>query len=275
MTSNLYTKGFYDSLREGVIRSAKVMVPVVLQLIPACNVVDIGCGQGDWLAAFLNCGVADVLGIDGDHIDASALSIPPEQFRAADLSKPIFLGRKFDLAVSLEVAEHLPAYSAADFIESLTRLAPAVLFSGAIPYQGGVNHVNERWPEYWAALFEGKGYVPVDAIRRRVWQDESVEWWYAQNTILFVCPELLESDSALKAEFEQTDPKQLSRVHPRNYIEALRPIDPPRWDTRSALHLLHTCLTNGIHRRLLTFGGRKSEAVAIKNPPKHPRVTPS
>jgi len=265
--SESYNKAFYDVLRTGVVRSAEVIVPLTLQMVPARGVVDVGCGEGAWLAAFRKFGVEEVLGLDGEYVDPSALFIPRECFESADLSRPFSLERTFDLAVSLEVAEHLPVNSASWFVESLARLAPAVLFSAAIPLQGGVHHVNEQWPDYWVRLFEARGFVAVDAIRKRVWQDERVQWWYAQNILLFVRPGLLARLPELKAEFDRTDRNQLRLVHPSNYSHALVPIEPAGWRAREALKLLRVCVRNGLRRRLFALRGNKSQAHATKNPP--------
>jgi len=194
-----------------------VIVPLVVERLRPRSVVDVGCGLGTWLSVFLENGVADVTGVDGDYVDASRLEIPAERFVAHDLSTPLSLDRRFDLAVSLEVAEHLPADRAAVFVGSLTALAPFVLFSAAIPFQGGTNHVNEQWPEYWAALFEHRGFAAVDCVRREVWSDENVEWWYAQNTLLFVEEGRLASPRD-GGPFERTPMSQLALVHPRQYL---------------------------------------------------------
>lgn len=266
MLNEGYTKTFYEPFRVGVKRSAEVIVPLVLQLIPVRSVVDVGCGEGIWLAAFQRLGVSDVLGIDGDYVDRDALQVPPERFYAVDLSKPFKIGRTFDLVVSLEVAEHLPATCAGSFVELLTGLAQVVLFSAAIPFQGGTHHVNEQWPDKWVELFRKQGYVAVDCIRKRIWQNDSVDWWYAQNTLLFVHPSFLENSPLLKAEFERSDANPLPLVHPRNYIEALRPLQPPGWGVRTALRLFHICVRNGIRRRVLAMAGRKGSKAA-QNPP--------
>jgi SAM-dependent methyltransferase len=152
------------------------MAPLVLQLLPVRSVVDVGCGDGSWLAVFRELGVDEILGVDGEYIDREILQIPQDCFQAVDLSKPFDLGRVFDLAISLEVAEHLPSESAPVFVESLTRAAPLVLFSAAIPFQGGVHHVNEQWPDKWAGLFRGHDYVPVDFLRKRIWRNDAVEF---------------------------------------------------------------------------------------------------
>lgn len=267
MISGNYTKTFYEGLRRGVERSAEVIVPLVLNLLRPRSVVDVGCGDGSWLAAFRRLGIEDVLGIDGEYVEPGLLQIPREDFQAADLSRPLVLPRTFDLAVSLEVAEHLPEECAVMFVESLTRLAPAILFSAAIPFQGGVHHVNEQWPDKWCELFREQDYLPVDCIRRRIWQNDAVDWWYAQNILVFAHTSFLQGNAILKAEFEQTDPNQLRLVHPRNYLEALAPVQPPDWTVGTASRLLRVCLWNAIRRRLYAFLGKKAPFDATQNPP--------
>ena len=89
-------------------QSAAIMVPIILELTGAKSVIDIGCGAGNWLATFERLGVTDYLGIDGAHLPPETLRIPHERFRPHNLATPLSLDRRFDLAVSLEVAEHLP-----------------------------------------------------------------------------------------------------------------------------------------------------------------------
>jgi SAM-dependent methyltransferase len=180
-----YTDEFFERLLEGTRRSALIVVPMVMDLIRPKRVVDVGCGWGTWLAAFRDYGAEEILGIDGDHVDPERLEIAQREFLACDLSRPLALDRHFDLAVCLEVAEHLPAESADTLVGLLTSLAPVVLFSAAVPSQGGTNHVNEQWPDYWAARFEDRGYTLCDCIRDRIWDSPDVECWYAQNILLF------------------------------------------------------------------------------------------
>jgi hypothetical protein len=137
---------------------------------------------------FAGIGAGDVLGVDGDHVRRDELKIPAECFRAHDLSRPPDLGRRFDVALCLEVAEHLPAESAAPLVAALAAAAPAVVFSAAVPGQGGVQHVNEQWPWYWQGLFEQRGYRCLDLFRKEIWQNPDVEAYYQQNLFLFVDP---------------------------------------------------------------------------------------
>jgi SAM-dependent methyltransferase len=207
---------YYDSVFDSAQASARQIIPILLKWIKPASVIDVGCGFGAWLAVFEELGVRDLWGVDGEWLKplAHKFAIPVEHFIVHDLSRPLVLDRTFDLAVSLEVAEHLPAGSAEVLVDSLVKLAPAVLFSAAIPGQDGVNHVNCQWPEYWARLFEKRGYRIIDCLRNRIWNNRQVAWWYRQNIFLFVRQDYLEKDQLLKKEAECTRRASLSRVHP-------------------------------------------------------------
>ena len=214
-----YTEDFYEARRKGAQKSAKAIVPLVLELIQPRSVIDVGCGSGSWLSVFKECGVSDVLGLDGDYVDRGMLEIPEEQFLAVDLTNPLKIDRQFDLVVSLEVAEHLPRKYARTLVNSLTRLGPVILFSAAIPFQEGTNHLNEQWPEYWVRLFEKEGYVVLDPIRKNIWRNDNVEFWYIQNILMFIQQNYLESNLVLRKEFESTNRHLLSIVHPKLFLE--------------------------------------------------------
>lgn len=153
--SELYSPAFYEGQSPASHLAGRVVLPRVLELTAAASLVDVGCGVGTWVAAGRELGVPRVLGVDGPHVQRTSLLVPQECFRSVDLSlrgATSGLGR-FDLAISLEVAEHLPRERASSFVAELVQLAPAVLFSAAIPYQGGTDHINEQWPSWWAELF--------------------------------------------------------------------------------------------------------------------------
>jgi SAM-dependent methyltransferase len=220
-----YTENFFRELQDGSYRSAKEIVPLVLELVQPRSIIDIGCGAGTWLSVFKEFGIEDICGVDGDYVDAKILKIPKEHFLPLDLSKAFRLDRQFDLVLSLEVAEHLPPESAGIFIDSLTRLGPVILFSAAIPHQGGTQHLNEQWPGYWMEFFQHRGYVVIDCIRKRIWQNTNVESWYAQNVLMFVQKGYLDTHPLLKNEFENTAISQLSIVHPRKYLSLVHWIE--------------------------------------------------
>src|SRR3954464_13376223 len=142
-TRESYDEVFYSNQRDGSYKSASVVVPMLVDFFRPGSVLDIGCGVGTWLRAFKDNGVDDVIGVDGAYVSAASLLIPPQQFRAHDLTREVVLDRRFDLAMSLEVAEHLPEECARQIVEVLTYSADVVVFSAAIPDQQGTNHVNE------------------------------------------------------------------------------------------------------------------------------------
>jgi SAM-dependent methyltransferase len=222
MTESDYTPEFFAENVDKSRSSAEVVVPLVMERVAPRSVVDLGCGTGAWLGIFARHGVADYVGIDGDWVPPAALEIPQEQFIAARLDRPLKLKRRFDLAISLEVAEHLPESAASGFVRTAVRLAPCVLFSAAVPRQGGLHHVNEQWPDYWAALFAAHDYEVIDAIRPRIWSTEGVAWWYKQNTFIYAHPEVIASRPLLAKDRHATVKGMLSVVHPRmvDYVAA-------------------------------------------------------
>ena len=196
MLRNLYSRKFFAHLREGSTASAQALVPLVLDIHPARSMVDVGCGIGGWVKAFAERGV-DAIGIDGNYVDRAQLLIPGDRFVGRDLNSALDvsdIGRRhgdtqsgrFDLAVSLEVAEHLSPRRSESFVRELCALADVVLFAAAIPFQGGAGHVNERWQSWWAQKFSEHGYDPFDVLRRQIWGRHDIAWWYKQNTIFYV-----------------------------------------------------------------------------------------
>jgi hypothetical protein len=151
-----------------------------------------------------------------DYVPRDALVIEPVNFCACDLSHPLSIGRRFDLAMSLEVAEHLPEASADHFVSQLVAHAPVVLFSAAIPGQGGTGHINEQWPSYWIKKFRNHGYRAFDFLRPLLWNDEEIAWWYRQNCMIFAGDEAHEANP-LFAQVASSAPEPLDLVHPDLY----------------------------------------------------------
>lgn len=215
MTDVGYDEHFYAGDIAVARRAAAEIVPLVMERVKPQSVVDLGCALGVWLAEFARHGITDYLGVDGEWVDTRLLEIPVDRFRAAHLDKPFRLDRRFDLAVSTEVAEHLPEHAAKGFVETIVRLAPCVLFSAAIPHQGGTQHLNEQWPEYWAELFARHQYQVVDGIRPIIWSNPNVAFFHAQNLLIFARPEFIESRPLLARDRVCSADSQLSLVHPR------------------------------------------------------------
>jgi hypothetical protein len=182
-----YEDNFYKHRHHKTEYAAERILSIVLDVIPKTeSAVDLGCGVGTWLSVLRQKGIQDIQGIDGEWVNTDLLEIPDSNFMTGNFSEGIDIDRRFGLAISLEVAEHLPERKSSSFVETLTQLSDFVLFSAAIPYQGGTHHLNEQWPEYWDNLFREKGYVGFDIIRRNIWDDETIPFYYKQNILLFV-----------------------------------------------------------------------------------------
>ena len=166
--------------------AAEEIVPVLMEWFNQKSVVDVGCGLGTWLFVFKSHGVQEILGIDGTHLDTEIIVIDHKELLLTDLEQPFGDLRKFDLALSLEVAEHLSDASSDLFVESLTKLSDIIIFSAAIPNQGGQNHINEQWIGYWQSKFAKHHFIFTDEIRPLFWNNEKIEWWYKQNMVIAI-----------------------------------------------------------------------------------------
>lgn len=213
----------------------------VLSLIPAKSVVDFGTGTGSWLAAALEHGVNDIQGFDIETPPPSELKIPTKNFTATNLGLPIDLGRTYDLAISAEVAEHLHPSQANTFIDNIAASSDLVLFSAALPYQGGVGHRNEFWAEYWAKLFRARGFSCFDILRPLFWHDGSIRSYYRQSLLLFARGVM---ESTLQNQgFSRTD-RPLSLVHPEQYLKIVgRGLPPDLRNIGSDVTQYYDCVT--------------------------------
>ncbi len=213
----IYNKKFYLENAKSSYSSAKEIVPLIVQLFKPISVVDVGCSSGKWLKCFQDIGIDDYLGIDNVNKNQGIeLSISKTKFLQHDLKKRINIKRKFDLVLSLEVAEHLPASKADIYIDSLVNLGSIIIFSAAIPYQTGTHHINERWPSYWAKLFSERNFTPFDYFREKIWSNEKIEWWYSQNLLVFVNKDYLKLNPILLKKLGNPIKVPLARIHPKN-----------------------------------------------------------
>lgn len=186
-----YDAQFYNQQGGGSAASAKAIVPTICELTNPGSVLDFGCGIGAWCAAFKNNGVAQVCGVDGPWVNKSQLLISESEFVAIDFlklgsaSRPKLPRDKFDLVVSFEVLEHIDQSKAESVVGFMTSMSDVVIAGAAPPGQGGLDHVNEQWPDYWAGQFAKFGFVPFDILRPLLWNTPNVESFYVQNAIMY------------------------------------------------------------------------------------------
>jgi SAM-dependent methyltransferase len=213
MSTSLYPADFYADRRAHTAHAASRIFAALPDQLPRQTVADIGCGTGTFLVA---SGAAQTFGIEGSWVTPDMLDDPAIVFESRDLEQP-FTGPAVDLVLSLEVAEHLSPARGQGFVADLCAMAPAVLFSAAIPGQGGVGHINEQWQSLWAGYFLAHGRKPYDVLRPKIWTDEGVPAWYRQNTVLY-----LDDATAEFLGLTPTDPVLLDTVHPAFWARANR-----------------------------------------------------
>lgn len=187
--TEVYGQHFFDQQEDGSQRSAAAMVPVIVDLLAPTSVLDVGCGVGPWLAEFASAGVAECYGIDGPWVDPDRFKLGAERLTHFDFGnatppfRPKLAQDRFDIVTTFEFLEHVRADYAEPVVEFIASLSDTVVMSAAIPGQGGTDHVNERWIDYWTGLFRQYGFEPYDAFRPLVWHDDAIAPWYRQNTI--------------------------------------------------------------------------------------------
>ena len=183
--SDIYDSNFIKATYENL-ESARIILPIIFKYFTPKNIIDVGSGGGSWLKAANELGIATLTGIEGSWITKDKLLLEKIELITHDLENVLPFYGKYDMAISLEVAEHLPENRGKSFISDLCELSPVVLFSAAIPYQGGDNHINEQWQSYWYGLFKENNFVGIDLIRPQIWENINVKSWYKQNCMLYI-----------------------------------------------------------------------------------------
>lgn len=224
-------KYIHDEINHNLL-SPRVIVPLLIDYFEPKSVVDVGCGIGTFLRVFKEHGIDDLLGIDGTWVNRELLSknIQQDIFHAANLEELYSINRKYDMAICLEVAEHIKESSAHVIVETLVGLSDIIIFSAAIPEQGGQNHINEQWPQYWQELFEKYNYVMLDVLRPVLWDKKDVFWWYKQNIFVIVKKE---KESWTLDRFKDISPigRCNGIIHPELFIQKNEEIQRLSYDS--------------------------------------------
>jgi len=213
----IYGSAFQNMAATSSAHAASRIISFVQTLVPTHSVIDVGCARGTWLRQWQIHGVCDVTGVDGDYVDRSKLELETWHFVVRDLAVRFNLERQFDLAQSLEVAEHLPQARAVTFVGDLVTHAPVVLFSAASPGQGGENHLNEQPGEYWRRLFLNHDYVAIDCLRPLLAREPNIPAWYRYNIMLYVRRDHLERIAPFARKFQLRDTDPVSDPSPLVY----------------------------------------------------------
>jgi SAM-dependent methyltransferase len=213
-----FVPSYFDWQSERAFASAGPVVPLLTELVGPGSVVDFGCGTGAWLQAFVDRGVEDVVGLDGEYVERGDLRIAADRFVACDLAHPPSLARRFDLALSLEAVHYLSKDDAVGAVHWLTAHADVVYFAAAVPFQEGGPSLTRQWPAWWARLFAEDGLDTYDLLRPQLWEQPEVDWWYSQNGILYARPGALAGATPTGSPLPLVHPGLLADVAERGQV---------------------------------------------------------
>ena len=178
-----YKPELYEKIKNNGYKYAKIIIPELKKNFPIESVIDIGCGGGSFLHGCVDLGL-EVFGVDGPHVEP-ALQVDSNRIRYANLEKPFIAGERFDLCVSMEVAEHLDEKYAEIFVSSLCAHSNNILFSAAQVGQPGIHHVNCQPLEYWIQKFQNRGYIFMKNLSGWIRGNNEIYNWYRKNSIVF------------------------------------------------------------------------------------------
>ena len=201
---------------DGSIRSAEIILGILYDIYKPVSVIDVGCGMGSWLTVAESLGSKILRGLDGEWITKDMLLSKNIDFTPTKMEDEIAIDVQYDLCISLEVAEHLSPTRSKTFIETLCNASNVILFSSAVKYQGGTNHINEQWQSYWIELFKENRFECYDIFRNIIWENDEVELWYRQNIFLFI------NENGLKSNLDLRMLKSMEKsipniIHPKYY----------------------------------------------------------
>lgn len=187
----------YPEMMDFIIRVESIQAQAqgkwLIEKFAPSRVIDIGCGPGLYLLPFKEAG-AKVYGVDACLQGGKLLK--PSEFKRVDLRFPYAPTKRYDIAICFEVAEHLPEHYADRLVDTLSDCADIVVFSGAVPGQGGTYHMNEKPHEYWLDKFKERHDYIVHPLQqefkefRLTFTPErlrgEVSGWWIDNTFILV-----------------------------------------------------------------------------------------
>ena len=181
--SRVYDASYYQNHTKYYERGIANFEKFVRENVDFQSLCELGCGTGAFSAPFVND--KDVLGIDFS-VGATEVHYLGKNFLSGDLSKPLNLGKEFDLVLSLEVWEHLMPQVEEQYLENIFALKPKTLIlSCAIPGQVGRHHYLPHTHVEANAICAQFGYTPDEELTSKFRKIKSLAKFYRANTFVY------------------------------------------------------------------------------------------
>jgi len=192
-----YSDTYFDKHELAARSSARQVVPFVMSVLRPTSIADVGCGSGQWTKEFILNGAQKAYAFDAFASPRWGGTANSVEFQKINLEECVADFPDVELVCWLEVAEHLSKFSCKRILHDIVERTDAILFSCAVPGQGGTGHVSERRLSDWVSDFGKVGFCCADVLRPRFWYDKRISWWYRQNTVIFVKENSVASNAIL------------------------------------------------------------------------------
>lgn len=187
---SIYDKGFFEFNQKEGLSMAEWFIPLLIKQFNPTSLADVGCGTGHYLKVAKNMGIKEIFGIEGSDSAFEQMLVGKEYVRQGDLRDKIGGLKKYDLVISIEVAEHIDEEYVDNYLFNLSSLSNRILMTAAPPGQGGTAHVNEKPHSWWIEKFKNIQYEfdkqSTDLFRKGVAQAIGFKTdWFEPNIMVF------------------------------------------------------------------------------------------
>lgn len=182
----MYTEEYFKQIIEEEEGQADRLASYLISTYQPKSVVDFGCANGLYLEPFYNTGNIHVLGLDYSAEAVKMAKIP--NIVLTDLRQPYNTVSKFDLALCIEVLEHIEEEYADIVVENIINSSDIVIISPATIGQGGVGHVNLQYKKYWKEKFEKEGFQYMEKETKKLVDFMKSGYhmgWLVNNVMIF------------------------------------------------------------------------------------------
>jgi hypothetical protein len=160
--ADLYSLDYHRKIELEETPMAERLAQYIKNRFDPVHATDYGCSTGIYVRELIAQGI-DAMGFDNSQAAIDHCVCP--NIEQVDITDSSAVGLRYaDLGLCIEVAEHIPERNADDLMRFLLRHTKHwLIFSAAVPGQGGVGHVNCQPRDYWITKFEKRGWV-VDLV---------------------------------------------------------------------------------------------------------------